>query len=404
LINVKKRKKWIMESLGESLRMLFMFNRIPRRYAFICVLIIILSVATKSLASGRWVDYAADSFAGGKGTREEPYLISSAEMLARLAVLVNEGRMDIDSVGFNEKNYLINTDIDLGEHEWVPIGYSEDGVRPFSGYLDGGGYSISNMRINSFMEKISVGLFMSVKNDRDFAERGIANLNIAGMEISRIFGGGGLAGENHSILENCSVTGYIEGGGGGAYVGGLVGINYGTIKKCATSAVVKVVVGEMDSTGGLVGYNAPRGIVEGCFTNSNVMNMVTLGRGGGLIGTNYGIVMDSIADAGIKVETKIEGIGGFAGLLIGENKGVIENNGISGDVSLVKRGDIDVADQLIGKGIGHHEISLLKICGGPLFVLFLAIASIFILRFRYARSRRRGGWVCLTRQSRQRIG
>ena len=34
-------------------------------------------------ASGYWKDYAADGFAGGSGTKEDPFLIATAEQLAR---------------------------------------------------------------------------------------------------------------------------------------------------------------------------------------------------------------------------------------------------------------------------------------------------------------------------------
>ncbi|HJA13269.1 MAG TPA: hypothetical protein H9799_10080, partial [Candidatus Mediterraneibacter merdipullorum] len=40
---------------------------------------------------GVWTDYAAEAFAGGTGTKDAPYLIETAEQLAKIAKDVNDG-------------------------------------------------------------------------------------------------------------------------------------------------------------------------------------------------------------------------------------------------------------------------------------------------------------------------
>ena len=46
---------------------------------------------TPSVPDGIWTDQAADSFAGGSGSKDDPYLIATAEQLAKLAKDVNGG-------------------------------------------------------------------------------------------------------------------------------------------------------------------------------------------------------------------------------------------------------------------------------------------------------------------------
>lgn len=47
--------------------------------------------AAGNVPEENWIDFAAVSFAGGDGTRENPYQISTAAQLAKLAKDVNTG-------------------------------------------------------------------------------------------------------------------------------------------------------------------------------------------------------------------------------------------------------------------------------------------------------------------------
>ena len=55
-----------------------------------------------------WTNYAASSFEGGEGTAESPYLIKTAEQLAKLAKDVNEGVSTYENTYFK-----MVADIDL---------------------------------------------------------------------------------------------------------------------------------------------------------------------------------------------------------------------------------------------------------------------------------------------------
>lgn len=76
---------------------------------------------TSATASGYWSSssYYASSFEGGTGTSSDPYLISNAEQLARLAYLSNSSSY---YSSYNSKTYQLTDDIDLSAHYWIPIG------------------------------------------------------------------------------------------------------------------------------------------------------------------------------------------------------------------------------------------------------------------------------------------
>lgn len=61
----------------------------------LCVgLLPLKALAAPAVPSGKWTDYVADSFASGKGTKEDPYIINSPEQLAKLAKDINSGIAD----------------------------------------------------------------------------------------------------------------------------------------------------------------------------------------------------------------------------------------------------------------------------------------------------------------------
>ena len=78
----------------------------------------------------------------------DAFTLSTAAELAGLAKLVNEGK------DFAGKAVTLGIDIDLGGHEWTPIGI---GVRngntvsgpAFSGTFNGSGKTVSNLSVNS---------------------------------------------------------------------------------------------------------------------------------------------------------------------------------------------------------------------------------------------------------------
>lgn len=80
---------------------------------------------------------------GGKGTKENPYTISTASQLNDFSKYVNAGAK------FKGKYIVLTNDIDMsGIDDFLPIGYERNN-NYFSGIFDGRGYSIKNLKIQA---------------------------------------------------------------------------------------------------------------------------------------------------------------------------------------------------------------------------------------------------------------
>lgn len=96
------------------------------------------------------IDLYAQNYAGGSGTKDDPYQIATAEQLAKLARDVNNGNT---MQAFLGKYFKLTADIDLSGGIWMPIGkYYNYGNgngnnRLFFGKFDGNGHVIKNMHI-----------------------------------------------------------------------------------------------------------------------------------------------------------------------------------------------------------------------------------------------------------------
>ena len=109
-------------------------------------------------------DLIATKYAGGTGTKDDPWLISNDLELAKLAHDVTNGDK---MVMFPGKYFRLTQDIDLSQGKWMPIGTwkcnkRDNNDRYFAGKFDGDGHTISNMKIEWVNEKgfeASWGLF-----------------------------------------------------------------------------------------------------------------------------------------------------------------------------------------------------------------------------------------------------
>lgn len=263
-----------------------------------------------------------NTFAGGSGTEDDPYLISTAEQL--------------DAVRHHlDKNFLQTTDIDLADFQnnssWEPIKEDWSG---FSGTFNGNGFSISGLFVEQ-EEESRLGLFSTLEVDGFIKNVTLKDATV----ITTGFGGsvGGLVGENRGHIINCSSSGHISGsrliGGlvgfqtatgvisdshssarveGVSGIGGLLGINYGEIyashasgKVTATDAIV----------GGLVGNNR-EGIIFRSYATGNVEaegQGTTYANAGGLVGdNNEGQILESMARGDVEAEG-LPNLGGLVG-------------------------------------------------------------------------------------------
>lgn len=96
------------------------------------------------------IGICANSYAGGDGSKTNPYEIATAEQLAKLASDVNNGNTPQAFLG---KYFKLTADIDLKNGIWMPIGkyynkgYGNGENRLFFGKFDGNGHVIKNMHI-----------------------------------------------------------------------------------------------------------------------------------------------------------------------------------------------------------------------------------------------------------------
>ena len=99
----------------------------------------LLPATVSAAPAGSWTDYAEDSFAGGTGTKEDPYLIATEGQLAKLSKDVAE---DEDGLSYEGVYFRLENDMDLSAYVWTPIGThtwweggTESSMRSFCGFL-----------------------------------------------------------------------------------------------------------------------------------------------------------------------------------------------------------------------------------------------------------------------------
>lgn len=217
-----------------------------------------------------WIDYANVEWYESNPDKDT-YEISTAEQLAGLAKIVNDG------ITFSGKTLLLNNDLDLLGKQWTPIGFTD---KPFSGVFDGQNQAINNICIDT--ERCEIGLFgivssCEIKNIR-MIDSSIKGMSYVGSIV-------GSASENSSII-NCYNTGTVIGGHdisingiiltrtGGNHIGGIAG--------SATSVV------NCHNNGEVVGTDCVGGIVSSAVSVVNCHNTAKVsGKDcvGGIIGS-----------------------------------------------------------------------------------------------------------------------
>ena len=264
--------------------------------------------STKVEEAGVWQGDIAESFAGGSGTAEDPYLIANGAQLKLFAATVVRntaacGKLTADILLNDISNWESWNETTAPANTWTPIG---SGSQPFTGTLDGDGHSVSGIYINSTADYQGlVGVLGSG-----------GTLQNLGVKASYIKGGyhvGGVCGSSWGTVSNCYNTGSVT----GSYaVGGVCGTNDGTVTNCyntgnvAGSEMVGGVCGwnEFDTvtncynTGNVTGNNQVGGVcgyndatVTNCYNSGSVTGS---GYVGGLCGNSWGTVTNCYYLAG----------------------------------------------------------------------------------------------------------
>ena len=169
----------------------------------------------------------------GEGTEAKPYQIGNANELYWFAEHVNAGNTTACAE--------LTDDIYVGS-EWTPIGSS-----PYTGTFDGQGHTIIGLYFSyDTSDSEPLGFFRGTKTNSVIRNVGIVNSSFNGLSDV-----GGVCGMNFGTIENCYFTGTVS---GRQSVGGVCGSNYGTIKNCYNNGSVNYCLkSAMDMYGGVCG-------------------------------------------------------------------------------------------------------------------------------------------------------
>jgi filamentous hemagglutinin family protein len=225
-------------------------------------------------------------------------------------------------------DYALATDINASD----VTGFTPIGEGGFTGTFDGLGNTISNLTINDSTDLV-VGLFGTVGPGGIVRNIGLINAAVTG-DSSVV---GGLVGLNEGTVTNAFATGMVT--GDADIVGGLVGTNAGTIEDSYAAATVTG-SGGADTVGGLVGQNAGQisdayatGVVTGSAevgglagendTGATIIDAYATGAvngaasdAGGLLGRNNGgTIIDAYATGSLSGSTGV--VGGLVGFTLG---------------------------------------------------------------------------------------
>jgi The GLUG motif len=158
---------------------------------------------------------------------------------------------------------------------YEPIGYCCG--TGFSGSFNGNYHKIQNLSITG---SSYLGCFGAIDSMGSVQNLGLENITITSGTRSAYLGG--LCGVNEGTITNCYSGGSVTGGSGSCFLGGLCGNNYeGTITDCyATSSVTGGYY-----IGGMSGKNYC-GTITNCYSDSSVTGVNYSGSLGGLCGFN----------------------------------------------------------------------------------------------------------------------
>lgn len=207
----------------------------------------------------------------GKGTANDPYLISN---VAQLEYLRDQSNLGNGQITAHAK--LVN-DIDLAyasASSWIPVSKSN----AFAGTFDGNGHCIKNL-YSSFYQGGYVGLFGYVNGAT------IKNLTVEGVIESSCSNQGMIAGQSVGAnFYNCVAKGRIITSGSADYVGGITGWvtrNSPSIPVVRSCASYVDIVSTGTFAGGIIGKSSNSIIMEACANYGNVTGKINVG---GLMG------------------------------------------------------------------------------------------------------------------------
>ena len=266
---------------------------------------------------------------GGDGSPENPFQLATVTDLVNLSTasadwgscFILTGDILIMTAAFNQAVIAPDTD---------NTNLSFEGT-PFTGRFDGRGFKITNLTIHTLNTGNDyLGLFGKLGAGAVVENLTLENVKITGGQDS--FYIGGLAGVNTGTIRNCRTAGTISCTGDHTLcAGGLVGSNSANVQ--TSSAFVNLTIQDDSyAVGGLVGENSTTSaIINKCFASGKVTVWTYSYYIGGLVGDNFwGNIYYSYATGNVS--------GPYyylrqAGGLAGRNRlGIIQNSFSTGQV------------------------------------------------------------------------
>lgn len=305
----------------------------------VCMLFTLTPITSRAdVTTEKWTDFTATDFAGGSGTKDDPYQIATAGQLAKLASEVNSGVPEQTHLG---EYFKLTAPIDLSGKRWIPIGYGNASSKAFSGYFDGNNQVITGLYVDERGNNVCAGLFgvvVAVSDETVLKNFCIKNATIyAGNSTDAnaspdIYGAGVLVGSLTTMggsratfvgVENCQGTGQVD---SKMYAGGLIGdASRAHVSDCSADVTV---TGRCIS-GGFIGN-----VFQGSYKNCTAKGSVS---GGWSTGGFAGCVFESDASVEIEhcasygnVEANNWNTGGFSGT---NTEGNIQNCNAAGTVT-----------------------------------------------------------------------
>lgn len=189
----------------------------------------------------------------GETTENEETVITDIQIsnIEDFLSFVDNCKYDSWSIG---KTVTLATDLDV-------IGVDFDGVAYFNGTFEGNGHTITNLKMEP--KGSNYGFFRYI-------------------------------GENGSV-KDLHISGEIKPSGSQENIGGIAGVNYGTISKCSFDGEVHGI----NSVGAIAGINKGTGNIISCSSNALVL---ATNYTGGIAGTNEGVISACTNESSVNIE------------------------------------------------------------------------------------------------------
>ncbi len=236
-------------------------------------IILILSIVPVYAATGEWT---------GTGTQVDPYVISDADGLKKLADDVDGGN------SYTGTYFKLGADINLEGYNFN-IGYKnwDANEKPFSGNFDGDNHKVYNY---TYYESNAAALFGLVIGTED----------------------------NRASIKNLTVEGALS---GEKWVAGIIGYgNYVDVENCVNNATVSC-ENKWEYKGGIAAY-MDNSTITHCINNGQLNVAGSKQHNGGIVGVAYGTtIADCVNNADIIINTPYNNCDTYSGGIAGTSWG-----------------------------------------------------------------------------------